>query len=123
MPDKAFQFGPVALINTYTTNLLNPPTASGGVNAGSSAQKIVLNHIHVANKTSGAVTFRLFLGATGANAAGTELFYDKSVPANDAVDYYNPRGWVLTSADFLVGGASANTSLVISGSGVIMVSG
>lgn len=120
--NKIFRFGPVALTNTYTTNILNPPTASGGVNAGSSAQYIVLKHIRIVNKTAGAVTFRLFLGATGANAAGTEVIgYDLSVAANSYIDWYGLLR--LDSTDFLVGGASASTSLTIEGEGEIGVAG
>lgn len=121
--NKSFRFGPIALTTTYTTNLLNPPTASGGVNAGSSSQFILLYHIRVVNVTAGAVTFRLFLGATTANAAGTEIEYNKSVPANDTVNLYFPKGLRIDAADFLVGGASAATSLTIEGSGEIGVAG
>jgi len=42
MTNKAFRFGPIALTTTLTTNLLNPATATGGVNAGSSSQYIIL---------------------------------------------------------------------------------
>jgi hypothetical protein len=118
--NKAFRFGPVALSNTLTTNILNPPTATGGVNAGSSANYIILRHIRIVNKTAGAVTFSLWLGATGANAAGTEVIgQGYSVPANSAVDWYGALR--LDSADFLVGGASAATSLSIEGEGEIGV--
>lgn len=122
MNNKAFRFGPIALTNTLTTNILNPPTATGGTNGGSSAQYIVLRHVRIVNKTAGAVTFSLWLGATGANAAGTEVIGQaKSVPANDYIDWY---GYMrLDSADFLVGGASAATSLSIQGEGEIGVSG
>lgn len=120
--NKTFRFGPIALTNTLTTNLLNPPTATGGTNGGSSAQYIILKHIRWVNKTAGAITFSHWLGATGANAAGTEVLgQGKSVPANDYIDWY---GYLrLDSADFLVGGASANTSLSIEGEGEIGVSG
>lgn len=94
--------GPLALTNTYTTNVYNNTSA---------LIYDVIRHIHVANKTAGAVTFRLYIGATGANAAGTELFYDKSVAAYDVYDWYGALK--LTSTDFLVGGASASTSLTI----------
>lgn len=120
--NKVFRFGPVALTNTYTTNILNPPTASGGVNAGSSSQYIVLKHIRIVNKTAGAVSFRLFLGATGANTAGTEVIgYDLSVAANSYVDWFGLMR--IDAADFLVGGASAATSLTIEGEGEIGVAG
>lgn len=122
MNNKRFRFGPIALTNVYTTNILNPPTASGGVNAGASSQYITLTHIRIVNKTGGAVTFRLFLGATGGNAAGTEIVgYDKSVAANDSFDWYGAMR--IDAADFLVGGASAATSLTIQGEGEIGVAG
>lgn len=123
MNNKPFRFGPVALSATLTTNILNPATASGGVNAGSSSQYILLKHIRIVNKTAGAVTFSLWLGATGSNTAGTEVIgTGKSVPANDYIDWYGP-GLRLDAADFLVGGASAGTSLTIQGEGEIGVAG
>lgn len=120
--NKRFRFGPIALTTTTTTNLLNPPTATGGVNAGSSAQYIVLSHIRIVNKTGSAATFSLWLGATGANTAGTEVVgIGTTVAANSYVDWYgNLR---LDSTDFLVGGASANTTLTIQGEGEIGVAG
>lgn len=118
--NKVFRFGPIALTNTYTTNLLNPPAASGGVNAGSSGQYIVLKHLRIVNKTGSAATFRLCIGATGANAAGTEFVgYDLSVAANSAYDWYGAVR--LDTTDFLVGGASAATTLTIEGEGEIGV--
>ena len=122
MQNKAFRFGPLALTATYTTNILNPPTAAGGVNGGSSSQYIILRHIRIVSKTAATTTFRLFLGATGANAAGTEVVgFDKPIAGNDAFDWY---GYLrLDAADFLVGGASALTSLVIEGEGEIGVAG
>ena len=120
--NKAFRFGPVAMSATLTTNILNPPTATGGTNAGSSSQYIILRHIRIVNKTAGAVTFSLWLGATGANAAGTEVVgIGLSVAANSAYDWYGAMR--LDAADFLVGGASAGTSLSIQGEGEIGVSG
>lgn len=94
--------GPLALTTTYTTNLFNNATAS--------IQSIV-RQIDIANKTGGAVTFRLYLGATGANTAGTELAYDVSIPANSVYTKYFSPGLLMASTDFLVGGAAANTSL------------
>lgn len=116
MQNTPFRFGPVALTNTLTTNILNPPTTTGGVGAGTPNTYIILKHIRWVNKTAGAVTFSHWLGATGANAAGTEVLgQGKSVAANDVYDWY---GYLkLKVADFLVGGASANTSLSIEGEG------
>lgn len=120
--NKAFRFGPIALTNTLTTNILNPATATGGVNAGSSSNYIILRHIRIVNKTAGAVTFTLYLGLTGANTAGTEAIGTAtSIAANSAYDWYGALR--LDAADFLVGGASANTSLVIQGEGEIGVAG
>lgn len=122
MQNKRFRFGPIALTNTLATNLLNPPTATGGTNAGSSSQYIILRHVRVLNKTAGAVTFSLWIGATGANAAGTEFMgTGRSVAANSSEDWYGEVR--LDAADFLVGGASANTSLTIMGEGEIGVAG
>ena len=120
--NKIFRFGPLALTTTLTTNILNPPTAAGGVNGGSSAQYIVLRHISIVNKTGSAATFSLYLGATGANAAGTEVIGTAlSVNANSRHDIYCALR--LDSADFLVGGAGTATALTIAGEGEIGVSG
>lgn len=100
-------FGPVAMSNTLTTNVYNQ---------GSALIYDVIKHIHIVNKTAGAVTFSLWLGATGANAAGTEIIgTGRSIPANSAFDWYG--NLKMTSTDFLVGGASAATSLTILGEG------
>lgn len=121
--NKQFRFGPIALTNTLTTNLLNPATVTGGVNSGSSPLFILLRHLRAVNKTAGAVTISLWIGATGANAAGTEFTWQATpVPANSFLDFY-PQNCRLDSTDFLVGGASANTSLSLHGSGEIGVSG
>jgi hypothetical protein len=55
------------------------------------------------------------LGATGANAAGTELFFDYPVAAKQTYDYYCAMKMV--STDFLVGGAATTLTLVIEGEG------
>lgn len=122
MQNKAFRFGPVALSSTLTTNVLNPATATGGTNAGSSSQYIILRHIRIVNKTTSAATFSLWLGATGANVAGTEVIGTAlTVPANSAYDWY---GYLrLDAADFLVGGAGTATALTIQGEGEVGVSG
>lgn len=108
---KVFRAGPIALTTTMTTDLLNPAAATGGVNGGSSGQYIVVRQIHVVNKTGSAATWSAWLGATGVNTAGTEIYSAESVPANTARMY--PCLLKLTTADFIVGGASANTTLTI----------
>lgn len=105
-PSTKRTFGPVALSATLTTNVYNNTSA---------LIYDVIKHVHVVNKTSGAVSFSLWLGATGANAAGTELFNAQSVAANSTFDWYG--NLKMLSTDFLVGGASAGTSLTIVGEG------
>jgi hypothetical protein len=123
MQQKAFRFGPVAMSATLTTNILNPGTTTGGV-ASSAAPydklRIILNHIRIVNKTAGAVTASLWIGATGGNVAGTEFaFQATSIPANSYMDWYGRMP--LDTTDFLVGGAGAGTSLSIEGEGEIGV--
>ena len=95
-------YGPAALSSTYTTDIYVPASA---------LVYDIVRHIHIVNKTAGAVTFRIYLGATGTNGAGTELFYDHSIAGYSEFDYY--CALKLTSTTFLVGGASAATSLSI----------
>lgn len=120
--NKRIRFGPIALTNSVA-NILNPPTVTGGVNSGSSPCYLLLWHIRVINKTSSAATVSFWIGATGASAAGTEVFGNGlSVSANSFVDIY-PSGLRLDSTDFLTALASANTTLTITGEGEIGVSG
>lgn len=124
MQNTPIKFGPVALTNTTTTNILNCNVTSlaGPVGITLNQPYLLLTHIRVVNKTAGAVTFSLWLGATGANTAGTEVIgQGYSVAANSAFDWYGRLK--LGSADFLVGGASANTSLSIEGEGEIGFAG
>jgi len=94
--------GPVALSTTLTTNIYNQASA---------LISDILKIIQVCNKTGSAATFSLWLGATGGNAAGTELFTAVSVPANTtAIFYVNIK---MLSTDFLVGGAGTTTALTI----------
>jgi hypothetical protein len=118
---KPFKFGPLALTTTLTTNILNPGTTTGGVNSGSGSNLfILLYHIHILNKTASAATFSLYLGATGANTAGTEFWGTaSSVAANSYVDWVGRLP--LYVADFLVGGAGTATALTIQGEGDIGV--
>lgn len=123
MQNKVFRFGPIALTNTLTTNILNPGTTTGGVNSTSSPYgnlRILLTHIRIVNKTGSAATVSLWIGATGANAAGTEFaFQAYSVAANSFVDWYGRIPFDV--ADFLVGGSGTSTALSIEGEGEIGV--
>lgn len=122
--NKIFNFGPVALTTTLTTNILNPNITSvaGPVGFTMTQPYIVLKHVRIVNKTAGAVTFSLWKGATGANAAGTEVIgVGTSIPANSYLDWYGIMRF--DAADFLVGGAGTTTALSIQGEGEIGVSG
>jgi hypothetical protein len=129
--NKTFRFGPFPLTAVTT---VNPPTATGGTNSGSSAQYIILKHVRVTNKTTSPVNFALWLGATGANAVTTEVIASGTAtagaldstsgvtcPASSYVDWYGSLR--LDAADFLVGGAKTASSLTINGEGEIGVSG
>jgi len=119
--NKDVRIGPIALSTTLTSNLLNPPTATGGVNGGSSAQFIEIEQMHFVNKTSSTALVSLWVGATGANAAGTELLSSYPVEAHKTYDFYCMLR--LDSADFLVGGCDTATAVTVTLSGTQGVAG
>ena len=122
--NKLFNFGPVALTTTLTTNILNPNITSvaGPVGFTMTQPYIILRHIRIVNKTASAATFSLWKGATGANTAGTEIIGNAvSIPANTAYDWFGQLRF--DAADFLVGGSNTATALTINGEGEIGVSG
>lgn len=91
-----------AFLAASATNIYTPPA---------STIYTVIRHIHVANITSGTVTFNLFVGGTGGSTSGTELFKSQQVGAFATFDYYCTLR--MASADFLTGLASIGSSLVI----------
>ena len=114
--NKNIRIGPVALTTTLTTNILNPAAAGAGVGYTPTASYIILRHIRIVNKTASPATCSFWVGATGGNVAGTEfLGIGKTVPANDAIDWYGQL--VLNSTDFLVGGAGTATALTFEAEG------
>jgi hypothetical protein len=120
--NKPIRIGPVALTTTLTTNILNPPTLTGGVNTGTTNTNCyyMISHIRIVNKTASAATFSLYIGATGANAAGTEFMGTaQAVPANSFVEWFGRV--TLDVADFLVGGAGTATALTVQMEGEIGV--
>jgi len=134
--NKSFRFGPVALTTTTTTNILNPnvTAVTGPVGFTMTQPYILLRHVRVTNKTNAAANFALWLGATGANAAGSEVIAGgaagggaltagtgTTVAANSSFDWYGVLR--VDAADFLVGGAGTATALTIEGEGEIGVSG
>ncbi len=92
-----------AFLSSSVANIYTPPAAT---------IYTVIRHIRVANVTAGAVTYTLYIGATGGSTAGTEIAKAHSVPANSAVDLFF-AGLRLDSTDFLTGIASAGSSLTI----------
>ena len=77
------------------------------------ATTTIVRNIHVANNTSGAVTFTMSIGA---DAAGKRIYDAVSIPAHDALDW---SGFlVLAATETLQAFASAGTSLTLTVSGV-----
>lgn len=122
MQNKKFNLGPLALSGTLTTNILNPPTATGGTNGGSSSAYILLNWIRLANVTGSAVTVNLYKSTTGDNTLAKAICFQLSVPANSYVDVY-PGTLRFDAADFLVGGCSTGAAVNIIAGGEIGVAG
>lgn len=120
---RYFSFGPVLLTTTTTTNLFNPPSLTGGVNVGgATVVYAILRRLRALNKSGADVTLSLWKGATGANAAGTEFIWSGSkvtTAAPNWLDWYGQQRF--DTADFLVGGASANTAILLVGEGELYV--
>jgi hypothetical protein len=122
---KTQNIAPIALTTTLTTNLLNCAISSlsGPVGMIASQLFLLITKATVINKTGAAQTCSFWKGATGANAAGSEVWAQGlSVPANGqlVVHYGEMR---MDSADFLVGGANANTALTLELEAEVGVSG
>lgn len=115
--NKAFRFGPV-LLGTSIANLLNPPSTTGGVGAGSPATFITLRHIQITNVTGSSATYSMYLGATGGSAAGTQVVgAGKTVLANSVDHWYGALR--IDLADFLTGIAGTANALTVTGEGEI----
>lgn len=71
----------------------------------------VIRKMHFANVTGAPVTIRIYVGATGGSAAGTQLYYDYAIAANGEFNVYGAL--VLTSTDFLTGLASSASAVVV----------
>jgi len=121
--NKTIRLGPVALTNTLTTNIFNFNVTSlaGPVGFTLTQPYVLIRHLRIVNKTGSTATFSLWLGATGANTAGTEVIgQGLSVPENQAFDWYGLLR--MDAADFLVGGSGTATALTIEGEGEIGIS-
>ena len=131
MSNKSITFGPVGLSNVTTTNVINPPTLTGGLGLHGSniATYLIIRHIRIVNKTQSPIACAFWLGATNANVAGTEVIAGGqatggaltsgtglSVLPNSYVDWYGALR--LDAADFLVGGAGSG-GLTLQGEGEV----
>jgi len=129
MQNAPYQLPPTALTTTTTTNIMNPPTLTGGTGTTgvNTNTFILLKRLRVVNTTTGTLQFALWKGTTGINtqaaafaaggiAAGGVLTNGVSISAGAQFDY--PFPVLFNTADFLVGGASA-AGLTIEGFGEI----
>lgn len=104
------------LTTSLGTNLVNPNITSlaGPIGYTQTQPYLILRRIRIVNKTGNSATFSLWLGATGANAAGTEVIgQGYAVPGNTAFDWGGLLR--LDAADFLVGGSGTASALTIEG--------
>lgn len=113
MQNKSFRSGP-AYLNNAAANILNGVVTSlaGPVGVTLTQPVLTVKKVALTNKTAGAVTASLYIGATGGSAGGTEyLFNAYSIPANSYVErFVNTR---LESGDYLTGLAGAASSVTI----------
>ncbi len=130
--NKIVRFGPVALTTTTTTNILNPGTTTGGTGMPGTSTNLyfIIRHIRIVNKTASAAQGAFWLGATGANTAGTEVILGGvasggamtrgvSIAGQSYVDWYGQLR--MDVADFLVGGSDTATALTFEAEGEIGV--
>jgi hypothetical protein len=96
-----------AYLAASATNIYTPPTSS------QVTLRTYITQLHLANVTSGAVTWTLYIGATGGSTGGTEIGKGVSIPANSNSDIYFGDGIEMATTDFLDGLASAGSSITI----------
>lgn len=120
MQNRALRVGPVALSTTLTVTVLNCSlSALAGPTGYTQTQPyVILTHVRIVNKQATAGTVSLYIGSSGADAAGTEFAFNAySVAGNSYVDWYGRVR--LESTDYLTGGASAATTLTFQAEGEI----
>jgi len=109
--NKLITLGPTTVANAVG-NLAAPAAAgAGAVGHTATADVLLVKRIRIVNRTAGAVAVSLFVGATGAGAAGTEFAFSATpVPANSYLEWFGMKR--LEGANgFLTGLAAAATSL------------
>jgi hypothetical protein len=99
---------PIA-ITTSVANLLNcdVTSLSGPTGLTLTQPFMILRHVRLINTTAAAITVKLWKGATGASAAGSEWGANAySIAANSYVDWYGQARF--DSGDYLTGQGSAD---------------
>lgn len=102
-------------LTTSVQNILNCNITSlaGPIGYTQAQPFLVVTRIRALNKTNAPAQVTLYKGATGASAAGTEVFFAATIiPANDFVDYGGGEER-FDAADFLTGKADTNTAIVL----------
>lgn len=94
-------YGPAYLANA----------AANIYNQSSALLYTVIRKMHFVNVTGAPITIRIYIGATGGSAAGTELYYDYPIAANGEFNVYGALR--LNSTDFLTGLASSANAIVV----------
>ena len=119
--NKLLRFGPVALVLTTPTNIINPTITSlaGVVGFTATQPYVIIRHVRIVNITASAATCTFAVGTTGVTptSANSVIGFGLSVAANSYVDWYGQLR--LDAADFLVGFANTTLALTFEGEGEI----
>ena len=108
--NKIVRMGP-AWIVASATNIVNPPTLTGGtgLQGTNTNTYLVIRHIRIVNTSGSPTTVSMYIGATGGSAAGTQFLGTAiSVAANSAYDWYGMLR--LDPVDFLTGLCAAGAT-------------
>lgn len=111
--NKILNIEPVAL-SAAAANILNCAIGSltGPVGYTQTQPYIIVKHVRAVNNDSAAHTAKLFKGASGAQAVGTEvIFAGTSIAANSYADWFGQMR--LDSADFLTGLADVANKITL----------
>ncbi len=95
-------------------------TATNVYNQGSALLYTLIDHIHIANITAGAVSPNVCISTTGNASDGKNLLKGHSILANSEYDLY-PTNLRLDSTDFLTALDGNGAALVITVSGRLCV--
>lgn len=120
MQNRPLRVGPVAMSATLSTTILNTNiTSLAGPTGYTQTQPYsILTHIRIVNKTGSSANASLYIGASGASAAGSEFAFNAyPVPANSYVDWYGRVR--IESTEYLTGGASSAAALTFEAEGEI----